>query len=61
MRKFRANQIFLDGMEALSKTIEQGILSLSNNLEFIKTLTGYSWIREQWQLIADWMIVRMYG
>lgn len=61
MRKFTANQIFRDGMEALSKTIEQGILSLSSNLESIKTLTGYSWIREQWQLIADWMIVRMYG
>ena len=61
MRKFTANKIFRNGMEALSKTIEQGILSLSSNLESIKTLTGYSWIREQWQLIADWMIVRMYG
>lgn len=58
MRKVTANQIFRDGMEALSKTVEKGILALSKNLEAIKTLTGYSWILEQWQIIADWMIVR---
>ena len=59
MRKVTANQIFRDGMEALSKTVEKGILALSKNLEAIKTLTGYSWILEQWQIIADWMIVRV--
>jgi len=61
MRKTTANQIFREGMEALSKIVEQGILALSKNLEAIKTLTGYSWIKEQWQLVANWMIVRMLG
>jgi transposase len=61
MRKTTANQIFREGMEALSKIVEQGILALSKNLEAIKTLTGYSWIKEQWQLVADWMIVRILG
>lgn len=59
MRKVTANQIFRDGMEALSKIVEKGILALSKNLEAIKTLTGYSWILEQWQIVADWMIVRI--
>lgn len=61
MRKVTANRIFRDGMELLSKVVEQGVLALSKNLEAIKTLTGYSWIKEQWQIIADWMIVRVYG
>ncbi len=59
MRKVTANQIFRDGMEALSKIVEQGILTLSKNIEAMKTLTGYPWILEQWQIIADWMIVRI--
>lgn len=46
-------------MEVLSKIVEQGILALSKKFEAIKTLTGYSWIKEQWQLITDWMIVRI--
>lgn len=61
MRKVTANRIFRDGMELLSKVVEQGILTLSKNLEAIKTLTGYSWIKEQWQIIANWMIIRVYG
>ncbi len=61
MRKFSANQIFRNGMDALSKIVEQGILSLSRNLEAIKTLTGYSWIKEQWQFVAQWMVVRIWG
>lgn len=59
MRKVTANQIFRDGMEALSKIVEQGILTLSKNIEAMKTLTGYPWILEQWQIIANWMIVRI--
>ena len=61
MRKFTANRIFRDGIEVLSKVIENSILELSKNLEAMKILTGYSWIREQWKIIADWMIVRRYS
>ena len=61
MRKFTANRIFRDGMELLSKVVEQGVLALSKNLQAMKILTGYSWILEQWKIIADWMIVRVYG
>ena len=61
MRKFTANRIFRDGIEVLSKVIENAILELSKNLEAMKILTGYSWIREQWKIIADWMIVRRYS
>lgn len=61
MRKFTANRIFRDGIKVLSKVIENSILELSKNLEAMKILTGYSWIREQWKIIADWMIVRRYS
>ena len=61
MRKVTANRIFRDGMELLSKVVEQGVLALSKNLQAMKILTGYSWILEQWKIIADWMIVRVYG
>ena len=47
MRKFTANRIFRDGIEVLSKVIENAILELSKNFEAMKILTGYSWIREQ--------------
>jgi len=58
MRKVTANQIFREGMESLSKIVENGILALSKNLEAIKTLTGYSWILEQWQIVSQEMVVR---
>lgn len=61
MRKVTANRIFRDGMELLSKVVEQGVLALSKNLKAMKTLTGYPWILQQWQIIADWMVVRVYG
>jgi transposase len=59
MRKTTANRIFREGIEALSKILEQGILTLSKNIEALKMLTGYSWIKEQWKQISEWMIVRM--
>ena len=59
MRKCTANQIFRDGIETLSKIVEQGVLTLSGNLEAMKTLTGYPWIKEQWQLISDQMDMRV--
>jgi len=58
MRKVTANQIFREGMESLSKIVENGILALSKNLEAIKTLTGYSWILEQWQIVSQEIVVR---
>lgn len=33
MRKFTANKIFRDGMEALSKTVEHAVLELSKDKE----------------------------
>jgi len=58
MRKFTANKIFRDGIEALSNTVESAVLTLSKNTEAIKQLTGYDWIIDQWNQIADWMIVK---
>jgi len=58
MRKFTANKIFREGMQALSKTVEDGVLKLSKDKEAIKRLTGYRWIIEQWKTVSDWMVVR---
>jgi transposase len=52
MRKFTANKIFRDGLDALSKTVEEAVVLLSNNKEGIKKLTGYEWIIEQWNQIG---------
>lgn len=60
MRKFTANKIFREGMDALSKTVEDAVLELSKEKEAIKQLTSYSWILEQWKIISKWMVVR-YG
>jgi transposase len=60
MRKFTANKIFREGMEALSKTIENALLALSKSTVAIKQLTAYDWIVEQWNQIANWMIVRNF-
>jgi len=60
MRKFTANKIFREGMDALSKTVEDAVLELSKEKEAIKQLTSYSWILEQWKIISDWMVIR-YG
>jgi len=38
MRKITANQIFRDGMKALSLVVEQGLLKLSKCKEFLKRL-----------------------
>ena len=58
MRKFTANKIFRDGMEALSKTVEKSVLELSKDKEAIKQLSGYDWILVQWKIISKWMVVR---
>lgn len=59
MRKFTANKIFREGINALSKTVEDAVLTLSKAKDTIKTLTRYDWILEQWKLISNWMIVRI--
>jgi len=53
MRKFTANKIFRNGMDALSKTIENGILELSSNKKSIQKLTAYSWIVDQWEKVIE--------
>ena len=58
IRKFTANKIFREGIEALSKTIEKAILKLCNNLQSIRRLTAYNWILEQWQTISEEMVVK---
>ena len=45
--------MFHDGRDALSKTIENGILELYSNKEPIKQLTAYSWIVEQWKKVIE--------
>lgn len=57
MRKFTANKIFREGIEALSKTVEHAVLTLSKSTATIKQLTGYDWIIDQWNQIVDWMVV----
>jgi len=42
MRKFTANKIFREGMDALSKTVEDAVLELSKEKEAIKQLTSYN-------------------
>lgn len=61
MRKITANRIFTEGIEALSATLEKGLLALTKNLDAIKSLTLYPWIKEQWQLVQDNMITRCCG
>lgn len=58
LRKITANKIFTEGIELLSKTLEKGLLAFTKNLDAMKSLCGYSWIMQQWQLISDHMIVR---
>jgi transposase len=53
MRKVTANQIFRDGMEALSLVVEQGLLKLSQSKEYLQKLCGYDWIIEQWNAILE--------
>lgn len=59
MRKCTANKIFREGMEALSKTVEKGVLELSKDKEALKQLSGYGWILEQWKIISEWMVVKI--
>ena len=61
MRKSTANKIFREGMQALSQTVEDAVLKLSKNTEAIKKLTGYDWIIEQWNLVANRMIIDCVG
>lgn len=58
MRKFTANKIFREGMEALSKTVESALLTLSNNRKAIKRLAGYDWIIEQWNRITKLILFK---
>lgn len=58
MRKFTANKIFTQGIQALSETVEKAVLKLCSNTEAIQRLTGYDWIMQQWKLVSEWMIVR---
>jgi hypothetical protein len=32
--------------------------SLSDNKNAMKRLAGYSWIKDQWQEVSEWMIIR---
>jgi transposase len=57
MRKFTANKIFREGMDALSKTVEEAVLTLCECTTAIKQLTGYDWIIDQWNQVPDWMAV----
>lgn len=52
MRKITANQIFREGMNALSLVVEKGILTLSENYHAIQKLCAYHWIRSQWEQIV---------
>lgn len=52
MRKFTANKIFRDGIDALSETVKEAVIRLSGNNEALKKLTGYEWIIEQWSRIV---------
>jgi len=52
LRKYTANKIFREGIETLSKIVEEAIVTLSQNKEAIKKLTGYEWIIEQWNYIT---------
>lgn len=60
LRKITANKIFTEGIERLSSTLEKGLLSLTKNSDSMKSLCGYSWIKKQWQLISEQMIVRCH-
>ena len=48
VRKFTANRIFSEGIEKLEGVIDYAVVSLKDNKEDLKRLTGYSWIQEQW-------------
>jgi hypothetical protein len=58
MRKFTANKIFREGIDALSKIVENAVVLLSNAKESIKRLTAYDWIIEQWKIVSEEMVVR---
>lgn len=58
MRKSTANRIFRDGIENLEGVLTQAVCTLSDNKNAMKRLAGYSWIKDQWQEVSEWMIIR---
>jgi transposase len=53
MRKFTANRIFKDGIEELEKIVDSAVVTLQNNKKGLKKLTGYEWIKEQWDRAGE--------
>jgi len=51
IRKITANRIFKDGIDELSKILEEGTVKLKEDKSAIKSLTAYDWIIEQWEWI----------
>jgi hypothetical protein len=58
MRKSTANRIFRDGIENLEGVLTQAVCTLSDNKNAMKRLAGYSWIKDQWQEVSEWMTIR---
>lgn len=61
LRKITANRIFTEGIEALSHTLENGLLAFTRNLDAMKSLCGYPWIKRQWSMVQAEMTTRKCG
>jgi len=53
MRKFTANRIFKEGIVQLEKIIDSAVVKLHNNKDAMKKLTGYDWIKDQWNRAGE--------
>lgn len=51
IRKSTANQIF-DSIDIQEKTITQKVKDMSVDMEGMKQLLGYEWIKEQWKEVS---------
>jgi hypothetical protein len=61
VRKFTANRVFYGGMDALFRVLERALMQLSDNLDTMKTLTGYDWIKKQWDSVSSLVTTRSGG
>lgn len=53
MRKVTANRIFADGIEQLERLLEKALISWIDNLDAMKSLSGYRWIIDQWNSLSS--------